>query len=297
MSRRPLPLLVLCLFLLLTLAALALPAAPPPAATHPAIRCARDARGGLRSLDTAVSRFRGPLGVSVDLISAVHVATPAYYKMLNQQFKRYDAVLYELVADASAGRPIPTGNGESDNPLSMVQHGMSSMLGLDFQLDYINYGAPNFVHADVSPDELEKAMAKNHDSFMQILMRSLQNSGSTDPEAEKELSEVNLMTALTSGPSALDRAHMRRGMAILFSQPEKMSELLEGPGGGSLIGARNLKALSVLKKQVGAGRRHLGIFYGAAHMGDMERRLTQNGFRYASQTWNTAWDLRLPAGK
>ena len=39
----------------------------------------------------------------------------------------------------------------------------------------------------------------------------------------------------------------------------------------------------------------LAIFYGAAHMQDMESRLKELGFEKAGQTWVTAWDI--PAAK
>ena len=41
-----------------------------------------------------------------------------------------------------------------------AQQGLTRMLGLEFQLDRIDYTAPNFVHADMSPKEFEAAMAK-----------------------------------------------------------------------------------------------------------------------------------------
>lgn len=267
---------------------------------HKPIRCVRDGRSQLTTMDTAITKFRHPLeGYGVDLISAVHVGEPGYYKKLNAVFRNYDAVLYELVAESDGGRPIPIAGareGGMENPLAAMQHGLSSLLGLDFQLDHINYSAPNFVHADVTPTEFQKSMDQKGESFFQILMRSLQQSGLESPEAEKELEKVDLMSAMMGSPKPQDRIHMRRAMALLFAQPEKMTELLEGPGGGTLVGARNLKALSVLRKQLTRGKRRLAIFYGAAHMLDMEKRLIKDfGVRYKAQSWVPAWDLRMPA--
>lgn len=264
---------------------------------HKPIRVQRDARSQLTSMQTAITHFRSPSGgYSVDLVSVVHIGEPAYYKKLNQVFKKYDAVLYELVADPSEGRPVPVAGGESDNPLSSLQHGLSSMLGLDFQLDHIDYSAPNFVHADISPAEFQKSMDKRGESFMQILLRSLQHSGMDDPEAEKELEKVDLMGALMNGPTPGDRVHLRRAMALLFAHPEKMTELLEGPGGSTLVSVRNQKALSVLRTLLNRKKR-IAIFYGAAHMMDMEKRLVKDfDVQYQGQTWLSAWDLRMPAG-
>ena len=42
---------------------------------------------------------------------------------------------------------------------------------------------------------------------------------------------------------------------------------------------------------VSAGKRSLGIFYGAAHMAHLERRLTVDlGWRRAREEWVSAWD-------
>lgn len=264
---------------------------------HRPIRCQRDAKAQLSTMDTSITRFKHPTkGYTVDLISVVHVAPQDYYTRLNKAFRVYDAVLYELIADGSEGRPMPVVGAEtSDNPLTMVQHGMSSVLGLDFQLDHVDYSPPNFVHADVSPVEFQKSMDKNKESFLQILLRSLQSGGVDSPEAERELEQVNMMNLFGKGPSPQDRVHLRRTMAIMFSKPEQMTELLEGPGGGTLLAARNQKALSILRQQVGKGKKRLAIFYGAAHMLDMEKRLIKDfGVQFTGQQWLSAWDLRMP---
>jgi hypothetical protein len=264
---------------------------------HRPVRCVRDRKAQLMSFETAVTRFRHPQkGYTVDLIGAVHVGSQAYYQKLNQEFKKYDCVLYELIADDSAGKPIPSpsADGSSDNPLSMVQHGMSNMLGLDFQLDWVDYTPENFVHADISPQEFQISQAQRHESFTQLLLRSMQAGGESSPEAEKEMEQVNMLAILGKGPSSSDRVHMRRFMALMFNHPEQMVELLEGPGGGTILTVRNQKALSVLARELKRGRRKVAIFYGAAHMLDMEKRMVHDfGVSYTGQKWIPAWDLRL----
>ena len=267
---------------------------------HRPIRCVRDRKAQLTAMETAITHFRHPLkGYTVDLIGVVHVGPQSYYEQLNREFKKYDAVLYELIADGSQGRPIPVVDsaGAADNPLSMVQHGMSSILGLDFQLDFVDYQPRNFVHADVSPEEFEKSISQRHESFAQILMRSMQSGETASPEAEKELSQVNMM-AIFGRPAPSDRIHMRRFMALMFNQPEQMVELLEGPGGGTILSVRNQKALKVLGSEIKKGRKKLAIFYGAAHMLDMEKRLVHDyGVKFTGQSWVPAWDLKMQEKK
>jgi hypothetical protein len=60
-----------------------------------------------------------------------------------------------------------------------------------------------------------------------------------------------------------------------------------------LVQDRNAAAMKVLKKQVENGTPKIAIFYGAAHMPDFDRRLTEDlKFKRASMTWDRAWDLR-----
>ncbi|HET9272935.1 MAG TPA: hypothetical protein VFO09_01545, partial [Methyloceanibacter sp.] len=55
----------------------------------------------------------------IDLVAVVHVGEQAYYRRLNREFEKYDAVLYELVAPEGTR---PTRSAErSDNPLAMLQ--------------------------------------------------------------------------------------------------------------------------------------------------------------------------------
>ena len=44
-----------------------------------------------------------------------------------------------------------------------------------------------------------------------------------------------------------------------------------------IIESRNERCLEVLQQQLAAGRKKLGIYYGAAHMEHIERRLLQSG--------------------
>ncbi len=58
-----------------------------------------------------------------------------------------------------------------------------------------------------------------------------------------------------------------------------------------LIEGRNKKCLRVLEQQLELGKRNLGIYYGAAHMADLERHLTaEMGFQKVSEEWIVAWD-------
>ena len=58
-----------------------------------------------------------------------------------------------------------------------------------------------------------------------------------------------------------------------------------------IISDRNQRCLEVMTREIAAGHKNLGIFYGAAHFPDMEKRLLEQGFKPVKQEWLTAWDI------
>src|SRR5205814_5490068 len=70
-----------------------------------------------------------------------------------------------------------------------------------------------------------------------------------------------------------------------------------GPTIGTILVAdRNKAALKVLQKEIAKGKKKIGIFYGAAHMPDFEKRLREDfDLRPRNTQWLTAWDMRLRA--
>jgi len=115
------------------------------------LRVLRDDKKQMTALETAVVRYAPAEGdVTVDLIGAVHVGDKAYYEKLNKLMEQYDVLLYELVAPEGRRVP-PKGTKKADNPVAMLQQGIKIILGLEFQLEQIDYTKKNFVHADLSP--------------------------------------------------------------------------------------------------------------------------------------------------
>jgi len=72
---------------------------------------------------------------------------------------------------------------------------------------------------------------------------------------------------------------------------DEMVAGMEGPNGSVLVTERNKACLKVLKDQIAAGKKNMGIFYGAAHMKDMEKRLEDLGFKRTKMEYMIAWDL------
>jgi hypothetical protein len=65
----------------------------------------------------------------------------------------------------------------------------------------------------------------------------------------------------------------------------------DNASGTVIVGERNKAAMTALKEQLSAGKQKLAIFYGAAHLPDMEVRLRELGFHKRGQRWLVAWDM------
>ena len=225
--------------------------------------------------------------VVVDLIGAVHIADASYFRQLNEIFSKYDALLYELVAPKHHNVP---NNGQSQHPIGRMQQGMKSILNLEFQLEAINYGKKNFVHADMSPEEFSRVMNERGESFWQMMLRMMGQAMATQAAGGRG-SDTDLIFALFAPDRSL---RLKRVMATQFENLEGSMLAIEGPNGSTLIGQRNKKALSVLKRELVAGKKRIGIFYGAGHMPDMAARLKKDfGLELdrSSIRWLTAWDM------
>jgi hypothetical protein len=262
------------------------------------IRLAHDQEGDVVGLETAVVRYAPRAGgrtstagdVSVDLIGAIHVADRAYFRQLNDLFTEYDVLLYELVAPD--GTVVPRGRGTSNlHPVGAVQNSMTRMLELEHQLAEIDYTRPNFVHADMSPDQFMDSMKDRGESFVQLYFRMLGQSIGKQSQlaAEGESTEFHLLRALF----APDRARqMKRAMAVQLSEMESLFLDFGGRQGSTLIAERNKVALAALEQQLEAGKKRLGVFYGAGHLADMDERLRRDfNLEPVGVRWLTAWDL------
>ncbi|MCS7239387.1 MAG: hypothetical protein NZ899_14140 [Thermoguttaceae bacterium] len=273
------------------------------------LRLRRDPSGKPVALETAIVRFAGiptqgrqaastqsrvpttQRHVEVDLIGVVHLADPGYFRFLNNHFRQYEAVLYELVAPPEA-RFAP---GEAPWDASwwgIVQRIVTGMLGLQFQLDGVNYKAANFVHADMTPEEFHRTMRDRGESSWQIVVRAIAQALEQGQPAGPGFDELWKALQLRGIQRQLA---LRRWAAEQFGDLELAIRAVEGPQGSTILSERNKVALVVLRRELNDGKRKLAIFYGAAHMPDLANRLqAEFGLKAESCLWLTAWDLSDP---
>ena len=260
--------------------------------TRPAyMRVERDDEGTPLALQTSIVRFvpenRQTVGVTVDLIGAVHVGDQAYYETLNRRFRDYDVVLYELIAPE--GTRIPRGGGKGGGgAIGGIQNGLKSMLDLTHQLNHIDYTARNLVHADMSPGEFSQAMEDRGESWLQMYFREIGYSMATQA-GKNNHGDLSMLRALFSR----DRTRqMKILLAKQFEAQEGLVGALEGPEGSAIITGRNGKCFKILQEQIRRGEKRVAVFYGAGHLYDMELRLERDfGLQRSRECWVDAWNL------
>lgn len=242
-------------------------------------------------LQTAVTRFEKD-GATVDLIGAVHIADKKYYETLTTRFKTYDALLFEMIGgekltDAKAAEPEPAEKEQDLSGLHKIYDMVAKFLNLTGQADSIDYTADNFVHADLTYAEFTDLQKDRGESLLGFALDAAKNA----PEPAKQPDTTKLLAAMLSGKSNLVK------LEIVHTLGQGDDQIAAFAGESVIISDRNQRCLEVMNREIAAGHKKLGVFYGAAHFPDMEKRLTEMGFKRVNQEWLTAWDIPKKAKK
>lgn len=278
----------------------AAPEAPPAEAAKDKsktefVRFVPDGKGGGR-LEAAIATYRNADGVTVHLVSALHIGEPSYYRGLSKTFQGYDALLYEMVKPKGMAIPAPgEGPRGGGGVITMFQRFLKDRLKLEFQLDAIDYTAENFVHADLDAETFFKMQEERGESMFTLMLRSMlhemgrQSRGDGAPP----ITVFDLLAAMTSPDSA------RQYKLLLAKQLQNVEAQLagiEGLNGSVIISERNKAALKVLEETIEKGETNIGIFYGAGHMSGIEKVLVgEMGFKPVGVEWRLAWDMETRA--
>jgi len=251
-------------------------------------RVAEDPARQPLALQLAIASYILPgSDIQVDLVSAIHIGDQEYYAELNERFEDYDATLYELIAPKNAVHSER--DPENQGVISSTQIAMKDLLQLSFQLDEIDYGAANFVHADLTPTELSASMDERGESLYVYFWRLFYASFAEYARDPLGLSNLGLFSAMLSKDS--DNA-FKVMLAYEMTDLKQHSELFGEDADSAVIGARNQRAIDVLQERLSAGDKHIAIFYGVAHMPDLEDRLLEQlGLEYLDTAWVDAWRL------
>ena len=244
------------------------------------------------AMEVAVIQMKNSkTGAQVDLIGAVHIGDKAYYEELNKIFKGYDRVLYEMVKPKKMDPAKPRDPKRKQSGISTLQNFMGEKLELEFQLDIVDYGAKNFVHADMTPTQFAKRQKARGESMLSIMFKSFQQEMAAKRKGGgvAQVSTAELLRALFSPNFAVEMKYI---FAKQFQEMERISTGLDTDEGSVILTERNDVALKVLKKELAAGHKKLAIFYGAAHLPDMKEKLFKDfGYQQTGTKWVIAWDL------
>ncbi len=245
-------------------------------------------------LETAVVRLtKGD--ASVELVGAIHIADKKYYQALNERFTRYDALLWEGIGGGKPAAPRMIAEAEEEEvPAAEVKkkgkldglHGAyeagAKWLDLAYQMKEIDYTKANFVHADLSIEEFTGLQEERGETLLGFMLKA---GLEADTKKVKQPSTIKLLTSLIRG----NKNGLKRELVhSLGAADDQVSSLA---GDSVIISDRNAKCLEVLAREVAAGRKKLGIFYGAAHFPDMVKRLLAEGWVQTGTEWITAWDI------
>lgn len=240
-------------------------------------------------LQTAVTRFEKD-GKSVELVGAIHIADKAYYQELTTRFKSYDSLLFEMIGGEKFAAHEKVEAGPEEKNLSGLHkiYGMvATFLDLTGQMESIDYTTRNFVHADLTLAEFTRMQAERGESLIGFAMKA----GKMDPDAPNQPDPAKLLKAMLSGSSNLVK------LEIVHTVGHGDDQIAAFAGESVIISDRNERCLEVMDAEFAAGHKNLGVFYGAAHFPDMEKRLLELGFKRTKQEWLTAWNIQKAAAK
>lgn len=245
------------------------------------------------SLQTAIVSYESPQKVKVDLVGAIHIADKAYFDGLNARFKAYDAVLYELVGPSMEHRDKGevAKDGQNLQWVGQVQAMMRDTLKLHGQLEGIDYKAKNFVHADMDMSQFTQTQEKKQESFLTLYLKAMQAQKSANEKRGVNSDAAGMVSLLKIMAMKDSSTELKRMIAQEFDSVEDLMTGMEAGKGTVLVGERNRVALEVLDKEIAAGKKNLAIFYGAAHLANMEERLLKKGFKRMKIEWLKAWNL------
>ncbi len=229
-------------------------------------------------LQTAITTYEKD-GTKIALIGAIHIADKSYYESLNTKFTGYDRVLYEMIGGKRMGEIQK--KGEKQTLLSKTYAMITKFLELTDQKKEVDYSAKNFVHADFSLAEFKKLQEERDESLLSFAM-----DASKFADQKKQLNIAKLLAALLTGNSNKVKLQL---IGTLGAGDDQIGGLA---GQSVIITDRNAKCIQVLEDQLLEGQTNLGIFYGAAHFPDIEKKLLERGYRQAQQEWLNAWTIK-----
>ena len=272
----------------------------------PYLRTAKGKEGG-RVLEVAVRTLASPKenGPRVTLLGVSHLGDAAYYEKVQKKLDAADLVLFEGVGFGDDGPPKRDGGGSA---VSGIQVSLARSMGLVFQLEAIRYDRPHFRNSDLSTEAL---LTRLQGGPLKPSKKGAKGKAPEDGlqsrEFTKALSGNSFLfdflgkTLALFGENPKFRALMKLAiMETLGSIEGDVTRLAKSSGPGMekfmkvLLEDRNTIVFRDLRKVLKKKNppKSIVVFYGAAHMPDLENRLARKfGFRPAGDEWLAAFGV------
>lgn len=241
------------------------------------------------SVQTASRVFRRAGSPEIELVGAMHAAESSYYQSLQKRLSRADLVLYELVVDEEDANVDQAAMQRAEDKSAFSR--LASSLGLISQNRGIDVNKKNFRRCDMT-----------YQQMIVRLQEEAQQGNSEGKSAHAAKNEFAKLGRVLSGGSWMINGVVGlvgmnhslrervRFMLVAAWQESDDDAALHPRLQQLILEDRNEFAMNELAKVLRREKhQRIAIFYGAAHLPDMEKRLLRMGYRAAgARQWNDA---------
>jgi hypothetical protein len=228
-------------------------------------------------------------GPIIWLVSAAHIGQASYYKSIQKLLDAQSLVLFEGVKKeqtAAEAAQAPAGDAKPKTPFpakaSSTYLMLADAVGLEFQLDDIDYSHKNFENCDLTWAQVNALSVKAGKGAQS----NISNIGKIlDANSSEGKMFAGALQQIKADPGS--QAAMRVVLAEALSKPGLLEKFLGDATTDVLIKSRNAKVLAQVHKE--SSKPSIAIFFGAAHMPDMERHIIDDmHYREAEDMWMPA---------
>ncbi|MCC5844522.1 MAG: hypothetical protein JJU05_09745 [Verrucomicrobia bacterium] len=259
-----------------------------------------DGADGSRILEIAVRTLRAEDGSPrrIHLVAVSHIGSQGYYDALQAKLEEMDLVLFEGVGGDRDEflRRDPAEDADE------LQPALARAVGLRFQLHAMDYLRPHFVNSDLTPGELLALFSgENPEDFtaeglarLEQTLASMQGDGLNAGMMRMFLGMIERHPPFALGVRwALVEilGTVRGDLASVQGLPRDVEDMLR-----VLLRERNAVVMRDIARVLAPADApaDLAVFYGAAHMHELESRLeTELGFRPEKTVWLPAFQGNL----
>ena len=233
---------------------------------------------GITQLQIGTHKLTAAGKPDIWLVGAVHVGDKSYYRGLQQVLNAQDMVFFEGVKD-DTGQTNGMGN-----QLGGFYRALGEGVGLDFQMNDIDYAHPNWVNKDLKLSELN-AMSKATSGGKPSMYGSLQTI--MDPKSGMLSQFTSAMKVMPPGSKEALRYFLLTKLATVDSG----TPLMDPSSMAVIVTSRNKAVEDGVMAAINGPNppKSIAIFYGALHLTGIESDFVSKlGYQDVLQTWFTA---------